>query len=57
MIKKLSYRSPKKGISEQYNISINQNIIKEMNITPDNRLVEIKYNRETKSIIIKKMKE
>lgn len=57
MIKKLSYRNPKKGIAEQYNISINQNIIKEMNITPDNRLVEIKYNRETNSIIIKKMKE
>ncbi|MCI6152235.1 hypothetical protein [Fusobacterium perfoetens] len=54
MIKKLSYRSPKKGISEQYNISINQSIIKDMGITSNDRTVNMEYNKETNTIIIKK---
>lgn len=55
MKKRLSYRKAKLGISEQYSININQDIIKRLGITEDNREVEITYNDKTKEIIIKKV--
>lgn len=55
MKKRLSYRKAKKGIAEQYSISINQDIIKSLGITEENRIVEIDYNNKTKEIIIKKI--
>ena len=55
MKKRLSYRKAKKGISEQYSININQDIIRSLGITEDNRTVDIDYNIKTKEIIIKKM--
>lgn len=55
MKKRLSYRKAKKGISEQYSININQDIIKSLGITENNRTVEINYNDKTKEIIIKKI--
>ncbi len=55
MKKRLSYRKAKNGISEQYSININQDIIRSLGITEDNRTVDIDYNIKTKEIIIKKM--
>lgn len=55
MKKRLSYRKAKSGTAEQYNISINQSIIRNLGITEKNRLVELVYNDKTKEIIIKKI--
>lgn len=55
MKKRLSYRKSKKGIAEQYSVNINQEIIKSLGITENNRMVEIDYNNKTKEIIIKKI--
>ena len=55
MKKRLSYRKAKKGIPEQYSININQDIIRSLGITEDNRTVDIDYNNKTKEIIIKKI--
>ena len=55
MEKRLSYRKARKGVAEQYNVSINQDIIRSLGITEDNRTVDIDYNIKTKEIIIKKM--
>ena len=55
MKKRLSYRKAKKGISEQYSISINQDIIRSLGITEDNRTVDIDFNIKTNEIIIKKI--
>lgn len=54
MKKRLSYRKAKKGIAEQYSVTINQDIIKSLGITENNRTVEVSYNNETKEIVIKK---
>ena len=55
MKKRLSYRKAKKGIAEQYSININQDIIRSLGITENNRTVDIDYNIKTKEIIRKKM--
>ena len=54
MKKKLSYRKSKKGIAEQYNISINQDIIRSMGITEKDREVTLFYDNRTNALIIKK---
>lgn len=54
MRKRLSYRKAKKGIAEQYSISINQDIIRNLGISPDSRRVEMFYDRVNKRLIIKK---
>lgn len=53
-IKKLSYRQAKKGIAEQYGINFPKKILNEMNISPINREVEVKFNSKLKAIIITK---
>ena len=57
MEKKLSYRRARKGVAEQYNVSINQDIIRSLGITPNDRRVEIFYDRTTKRLIIRKSEE
>ena len=54
MIKKLSYRNSSKGIAEQYGISLSKKMLNEMNISPVNREVEVKFNSKLKAIIISK---
>lgn len=54
MKKKLSYRKSKKGIAEQYNISINQDIIRSMGITEKDREVTLYYDNRINALIIKK---
>ena len=54
MRKRLSYRRAKKGIAEQYSISINQDIIRSLGISPDSRRVEMFYDRVNKRLIIRK---
>lgn len=54
MKKKLSYRKSKKGIAEQYNISINQDIIRSMGITEKDREVNLFYDNRINALIIKK---
>ena len=54
MKKKLSYRKSKKGIAEQYNISINQDIIRSMGITEKDREVTLFYDNRITALIIKK---
>ncbi|MBU3841756.1 MAG: hypothetical protein IAA47_01950 [Candidatus Fusobacterium pullicola] len=54
MKKKLSYRKSKKGIAEQYNISINQDIIRSMGITEKDREVTLFYDNRINALIIKK---
>ena len=57
MKKRLSYRRARKGVAEQYNVSINQDIIRSLGITPNDRRVEIFYDRATKRLIIRKSEE
>ena len=57
MEKRLSYRRARKGVAEQYNVSINQDIIRSLGITPNDRRVEIFYDRTTKRLIIRKSEE
>lgn len=54
MRKRLSYRRAKKGIAEQYSISINQDIIRSLGISPNSRRVEMFYDRVNKRLIIRK---
>lgn len=54
MRKRLSYRRAKKGIAEQYSISINQDIIRSLGISPDSRRIEMFYDRVNKRLIIRK---
>ncbi|MBS5789908.1 hypothetical protein [Fusobacterium sp.] len=54
MRKRLSYRKAKKGIAEQYSISINQDIIRSLGISPNSRRVEMFYDRVNKRLIIRK---
>ena len=54
MKKKLSYRKSKKGTAEQYNVSINQEIIRNMGITERDREVTLFYDKRNKTLIIKK---
>lgn len=53
MIKKLSYRKAKKGVSEQYGVNISKEFISELGITPENREVQIIYDIQNKEIIIR----
>ena len=54
MRKKLSYRKARKGVAEQYNVSINQDIIRSLGITQNDRTVELFYDRFTNRLIIRK---
>lgn len=54
MEKRLSYRKAKKGIAEQYNVSINQDIIRSLGITPNDRKIQMFYDRASKRLIIRK---
>lgn len=54
MKRKLSYRKAKKGVAEQYGISLTKDMIKALNITKDSREIIISIDSENKSIIIKK---
>lgn len=54
MEKRLSYRKARKGIAEQYNVSINQEIIRSLGITPNDRKVQMFYDRASKRLIIRK---
>ena len=54
MKRKLSYRKAKKGVAEQYGISLTKEMIKALDITEDSREVIISIDSENKSIIIKK---
>lgn len=57
MRKRLSYRRAKKGIAEQYNISINQDIVRSLGITENNRTIDLYYDRATRRVIIRKVEE
>lgn len=57
MIKKLSYRKVRKGVSEQYDVNISKEFINELEITPENREVKIIYDIQNKEIIIKTKKK
>lgn len=57
MRKKLSYRKARKGVAEQYNVSINQDIIRSLGITQNDRTVELFYDRVYKRIVIKKLEK
>lgn len=54
MNKKLSYRKAKKGIAEQYGISINKEFIKKLGITKEEREVTILFNNRNKCLLIMK---
>lgn len=54
MRKKLSYRKPRKGVAEQYSVSINQEMIRSLGITSTDREVDLFYDRALKRIVIKK---
>lgn len=54
MKRKLSYRKAKKGVAEQYGISLTKAMLKVLDITKDSREVIISIDSENKSIIIKK---
>lgn len=55
MKKRLSYRKAKKGVAEQYNVTINQDIIRSLGISSTDRTVDLYYDRATKRIIIRKV--
>jgi protein-arginine kinase len=55
MKKRLSYRKARKGVAEQYNVSINQDIIRSLGITPNDRTIEMFYDRVYKKIVIRKV--
>lgn len=57
MKRKLSYRKSKKGIAEQYGISINKEMITNLGITKNNREVIIFFDSNSKSIVIKNSKD
>lgn len=57
MVKKLSYRKARKGVSEQYGVNISKEFINELGITPENREVQIIYDTQNKEIIIKAKKK
>ncbi|WP_177161948.1 hypothetical protein [uncultured Fusobacterium sp.] len=54
MKKKLSYRKARKGVAEQYSVSINQEMIRSLGITSTDREVDLFYDRALKRIVIKK---
>ena len=55
MKKRLSYRKAKYKTAEQYGISINKKMIKNMGITESDREVDIYYDKIKNQIIIKKI--
>lgn len=54
MKKKLSYRKARKGVAEQYSVSINQEMIRSLGITSTDREIDLFYDRALKRIVIKK---
>lgn len=56
MIKRLTYRKAKKGVSKQYGVNISKEFINELGITPESREVQIIYDIQNKEIIIKAKK-
>ena len=51
------YEISRKGIAEQYGISINKEMITNLGITKDNREVIIFFDSNSKSIVIKNSKD
>ena len=54
MPKKLTYRKPRNGVAEQYGINLSKKMLNDMGVFPDNREVQIEYDREKKVIKIRK---
>lgn len=54
MEKTLVYRKPRKGVAEQYGINIPKKFIREMEITAEERKIEINYDKEKRVIEIRK---
>ena len=54
MSKKLTYRKPRNGVAEQYGINLSKKMLNDMGVFPDNREVQVEYDREKKVIKIKK---
>ena len=54
MPKKLTYRKPRNGVAEQYGINLSKKMLNDMGVFPDNREVQVEYDREKKVIKIKK---
>lgn len=55
MKRRLSYRKAKYKTAEQYGISINKKMIKDMGISETDREVDIYYDKIKNQIIIKKI--
>lgn len=54
MSKKLTYRKPRNGVAEQYGINLSKKMLNDMGVFPDNREVQVEYDREKKVIKIRK---
>lgn len=54
MPKKLTYRKPRNGVAEQYGINLSKKMLNDMGVFPDNREVQVEYDREKKVIKIRK---
>ena len=54
MPKKLTYRKPRNGVAEQYGINLSKKMLNDMGVFPDNREVQVEYDREKKIIKIRK---
>lgn len=54
MSKKLTYRKPRTGVAEQYGINLSKKMLNDMGVFPDNREVQVEYDKEKKVIKIKK---
>lgn len=54
MPKKLTYRKPRNGVAEQYGINLSKKMLNDMGVFPDNREVQVEYDREKKVVKIKK---
>lgn len=54
MSKKLTYRKPRNGVAEQYGINLSKKILNDMGIYPNNREVQVEYDRKKKIIKITK---
>lgn len=54
MSKKLTYRKSRKGVAEQYGINLSKKMLNDMGVFPDNREVQVEYDKEKKIIKIKK---
>ena len=54
MSKKLTYRKPRNGVAEQYGINLSKKMLNDMGVFPDNREVQVEYDKEKKVIKIRR---